>query len=139
MAITEKGSRYGGLGVIGSNIVVELVKMGAEVSILDAMLSAGIADAVDSEVLNLKSENSIFFLEMAQTMVKVVGKGSSRQIPWPENNKIIEGGDFDCDVSKVRRLLDWAPSYQLDEGKEKPVGFTINTLNIIGEMPRGQD
>jgi UDP-glucose 4-epimerase len=91
--------------------------------IVSAMLSAGITDAADSEVFNLGSGNSISFLEMAQTVVNVVGKGALIEIPWPENYKIIEGGDFDCDITKAKKLLNWNPGYKLDEGIEKTVNY----------------
>jgi UDP-glucose 4-epimerase len=91
--------------------------------IVFAMLAAGIAERVDGEVFNLGSGHSISFLEMAQTVVDVVGKGSIKKVPWPNNYKIIEGGDFDCDISKANDLLKWTPKYALREGVGKTVEF----------------
>lgn len=91
--------------------------------IVSAMVAAGVAPEADGEVFNLGTGHSISFLEMAQTVVGMVGNGSIRQVPWPNNYKIIEGGDFDCDVSKVRRLLNWRPEYTLREGIERTFRF----------------
>lgn len=91
--------------------------------IVDAMLAAGVSQQADGEVFNLGSGYSISFCEMAQTVISVVGNGSIRNIPWPENYKIIEGGDFDCDVTKARTLLNWQPRYRFKEGIEKTVRF----------------
>jgi UDP-glucose 4-epimerase len=91
--------------------------------IVFAMLSAGIAEEADGEVFNLGCGHSISFREMAQTVVDVVGRGCIKKIPWPENYKIIEGGDFDCDISKANDLLKWRPKYALREGIKKTVEF----------------
>lgn len=91
--------------------------------IVNAMLSAGLAPAADGEVFNLGSGNSIAFYEMAQTVVSVVGKGAIKKIPWPENYKIVEGGDFDCDISKTKSILEWEPTFSLTTGIEKTVRF----------------
>lgn len=91
--------------------------------IVDAMLAAGVSRQADGEVFNLGSGYSVPFYEMAQTVVSVVGKGSIRNIPWPENYEIIEGGDFDCDISKARTILNWQPHYQFRAGIEKTVRY----------------
>lgn len=91
--------------------------------IVSAMLSAGVCDKANGEVFNLGSGYSIPFHEMAQTVISVVGDGYLKNIPWPENYKIIEGGDFDCDISKANIMLDWSPKYSLNEGIEKTVEF----------------
>ncbi len=91
--------------------------------IVYALLSAGITEKADGQVFNLGSGHSISFLEMAETVVDVIGRGSIKKIPWPENYEIIEGGDFDCDISKAEDLLEWTPKYNLREGIRKTVDF----------------
>lgn len=94
--------------------------------IVFAMLAAGITEKADGEVFNLGSGSSIQFQKMVSVVVDVVGRGSIRKIPWPENYKIIEGGDFECDISKAEIILDWKPQYGLKEGIEKTVHFYKN-------------
>lgn len=60
-----------------------------------------VSQQADGEVFNLGSGYFISFYEMAQTVFSMVGNGSIRKVPWPENYEIIEGGDFVCDVSKA--------------------------------------
>lgn len=91
--------------------------------IVFAMLAAGITGKADGEVFNLGSGSSIQFQEMVSAVVDIVGSGSIRKIPWPENYKIIEGGDFECNISKAEAILCWKPKYGLKEGIEKTVNF----------------
>lgn len=91
--------------------------------LVNGMLAAGISEAGDGEVFNLGCGNSISFYEMAQTVIDVVGKGYIEKIQWPENYRIIEGGDFECDISKAMTLLEWKPSYDIKTGIEKTVAF----------------
>lgn len=91
--------------------------------IVNALLAAGISDDADGEVFNLGSGTSVPFIQMAQTVVNTVGKGSIKKIPWPENYKLIEGGDFICDISKVQTLLKWEPFFNLQTGIKKTVAY----------------
>jgi UDP-glucose 4-epimerase len=97
--------------------------------IVNAMLSAGFVPDADGEVFNLGSGNSIAFYEMAQTVVSVVGKGAIKKIPWPENYKIVEGGDFECDISKMKSILEFEPTFSLITGIEETVRFYENYKN----------
>ena len=91
--------------------------------IVDAMLASGVTPEADGEVFNLGTGVSVSFYQMAESVINLIGSGSIRKVPWPKNYKIIEGGDFDCDVSKARTLLNWRPEYSLQEGIEKTFRF----------------
>ena len=91
--------------------------------IVEAMLSAGLKEEADGEVFNLGSGGSIPFRKMAETVVRVVGKGILKMTPWPHDYKIIEGGDFECDISKAASILGWQPKYDLESGIEKTVRY----------------
>lgn len=91
--------------------------------IVDAMTVAGIAPEADGEVFNVGAGHSISFAKMAETVVALVGNGTIKKVPWPENYRIIEGGDFECDISKVRDVLNWQPKFSLKDGIIKTVNF----------------
>lgn len=91
--------------------------------IVNAMLAAGFSSNADGKVFNLGSGNSIAFCEMAQTVVDIVGNGILKKIPWPENYKIIEGGDFECDIGAVKSILGWKPTFSFKTGIEKTVHY----------------
>ena len=91
--------------------------------LVNAMLAAGVTSEADGEVFNLGSGRSVPFVEMAQTVVDVVGRGNIKKVPWPENYRIIEGGDFDCDIGKAEAILGWRPMHDLRSGIEKTVNY----------------
>ncbi|MEI6705034.1 MAG: NAD-dependent epimerase/dehydratase family protein [Deltaproteobacteria bacterium] len=91
--------------------------------IVDAMIVAGVTSEADGEVFNLGSGLSVSFFIMAETVVDLVGSGAIRKVPWPENYRIIEGGDFECDISKAREVLKWQPDHSLKDGIIKTVAY----------------
>lgn len=91
--------------------------------IVDAMIAAGATTEADGEVFNLGTGRSVSFSKMAETVVDLVGSGSIRKVPWPENYRIIEGGDFECDISKACEVLKWQPDHSLREGIIRTVAY----------------
>lgn len=91
--------------------------------IVDAMLASGLTPEADGEIFNVGTGHSISFAEMAETVVEIVGNGSIRKVPWPDSYRIIEGGDFECDISKACEVLKWQPKYSLKEGIVKTLDF----------------
>lgn len=87
--------------------------------LVNAMLAAGVSSEADGEVFNLGSGKSVPFIDMAHTVIDVVGRGRIKQVPWPENYSIIEGGDFECDIGKAESRLGWTPLHDLRTGIEK--------------------
>jgi len=91
--------------------------------IVDAMIAAGVSTEADGEIFNLGTGLSVSFSKMAETVVDLVGSGSIRKVPWPENYRIIEGGDFECDISKAREVLKWQPNHSLRDGIIRTVAY----------------
>ena len=78
------------------------------------------SDLIEVEVPNL------FFVDWIQEhylnlLVEVAGKGSYRLVPWPDNRKRIDIGDYYGDYRKVRSKLGWCPCVSLEEGLRRTV------------------
>ena len=101
--------------------------------IVSAMLAAGITEEANGEVFNLGSGKSIRFCDMAQTVIDTIGNSNLVKVPWPDDYKIIEGGDFECDISKARELLNWQPKYEFADGLKKTVEFYDKYKNYYWE------
>ena len=67
-------------------------------------------------VFNAGGPRGIALREMAQAVVRTVGRGTIRTTPWPTSAAVVETGDFVTDVSRAERELRWVPSHDLDEG-----------------------
>jgi UDP-glucose 4-epimerase len=91
--------------------------------VVDAFLRVGATEAADGRVFNLGSSPAVSLLELANLLVELTGKGSVRVVPFPEDRKRIDIGDFYADTSLVRKTLGWEPRVPLREGLERTLDF----------------
>lgn len=91
--------------------------------VVDALLRAGAMDASDGEIFNLGGDEPISLKELVELMIEVAGGGSYRLVPFPEERKRIDIGDFYADTAKVRRALGWQPRVKLREGLARTIDF----------------
>jgi UDP-glucose 4-epimerase len=94
--------------------------------VVDAFLRAGRLEAADGRVFNLGSSPPVSLKELAETMVALAGRGSLRLVPFPEERKRIDIGDFYADTSLVRSTLGWEPRVPLREGLAETLAYYRN-------------
>jgi UDP-glucose 4-epimerase len=90
---------------------------------IDALLRLAVDDQANGQVYNLGGDEPINLLHLAQLLVELAGKGSYKLIPWPENRKRIDIGDYYGDYRKIRSKLGWCPRVSLEEGLRRTVHF----------------
>ncbi len=88
--------------------------------VVDAILSC--AGSPAGQAYNLGGE-PLRLLDLAQQMIEIHGSGSYRLIPFPEERKRIDIGDYYGDYSKIQRELGWKPRVPLREGLERTLAF----------------
>lgn len=91
--------------------------------IVDAFLLAAENEKTNGEVFNTGSDKAISVLEVLKLIIKIVGKGSYKHIPFPEDKKKIEIWDYYADYSKLKKTTEWQPKTAFAEGLEKTVKF----------------
>ena len=91
--------------------------------VVDAFLRAGASDQAPGQVFNLGGETAISLLDLAKMLIDIVGAGSYTLVPFPEDRKRIDIGDFEADASKIRAALGWQPRVGLREGLERTVDY----------------
>jgi nucleoside-diphosphate-sugar epimerase len=84
--------------------------------VVDAMLVAGIAAEADGMTFNVGSGRGVSFLQMAEVIVKAVGRGTIKHVEWPPDAAIVETGDFVADTSLIRERLGWKARIPLESG-----------------------
>jgi UDP-glucose 4-epimerase len=91
--------------------------------VVDAFLAAGASAAADGRVFNLGATPPSTLLELVRLLVELSGRGSYRLVPFPEERKRIDIGDFYADTSLVRATLGFAPKVTLREGLASTLEF----------------
>lgn len=90
---------------------------------ITALLLAGAESAADGQIFNVGWGRGIAFRDLAQAVIQAVGSGSWEFAPFSPERKALEPGDFYADISKIRRVLGWSPTIELDEGLARTVAF----------------
>ena len=90
---------------------------------VDAFLATADGDEATGRVYNLGGPPPISLLELAQVVIAAAGSGAVRTIPFPEDRKSIDIGDFYADWSAIERDLDWRPKVDVVEGVRRTIEY----------------
>jgi UDP-glucose 4-epimerase len=90
---------------------------------VEAFLLAGASPAADGEVSNVGGEPPVSLGELAELLVELAGAGSWRLVPFPDERRTIDIGDYFADDTKIRSRLGWEPRVGLREGLERSLAY----------------
>jgi UDP-glucose 4-epimerase len=62
-------------------------------------------------------------LQLLRTLCEVAGCGGYRLVPFPDERKRIDIGDFYADFRKIGATLGWQPRVGLRDGLQRTVDF----------------
>jgi UDP-glucose 4-epimerase len=88
-----------------------------------AFLLAAAREETNGRVYNLGGEGHVSLLELAEIVTSLAGSGSVRVIPFPEDRKSIDIGDFYADYSAIEREVGWRPTVDVREGVRRTLDF----------------
>ncbi len=92
--------------------------------VVDASLLAATSPEAEGESFNLGATPPTCLLEFVETLLEVAGGGGGfRIVPFPEERKRIDIGDFYNDYGKIRRTLGWEPRVSLRDGLARSVEY----------------
>jgi nucleoside-diphosphate-sugar epimerase len=91
--------------------------------VIDALLLAAASENANGEIYNLGADDPINLMDTAELLVKVFAGGKYMLIPFPDNRKIIDIGDYYGDYRKIRSRLGWKPATPLMEGFQKTINY----------------
>jgi nucleoside-diphosphate-sugar epimerase len=110
--------------------------------VVEALLFLAASDETGGQVYNLgcciKSNGVIAELpggnlktinQLAETIIKIVGKGFIKEIPYPLERKNIEPGHSCSDISKIFKL-GWRPKTSLEQGIRNTIEFIKENQTI---------
>lgn len=91
--------------------------------VVEAFLLAGASNAVNGEVFNLGGTRAVSLLEIVDTLIDLCPEASYRLVPFPEDKKRIDIGDYYGDYSKIETTLGWKPQVSLRDGLADAIEF----------------
>jgi len=91
--------------------------------VVEALLLAAASDKADGQVFNLGDRKHVNLKELAALLVQINSGGRYELIPFPEDRKTIDIGDYYADFSKIDNVLGWSPEVKLEEGLKTTLEF----------------
>jgi UDP-glucose 4-epimerase len=89
--------------------------------VVDALTRMALSPHADGRAYNVGSGVGTSLIDVATTIVSMVGRGRVEHVAWPPLAQQIETGDFVADISRARHELGWTPSRTLQAGLEDTI------------------
>jgi nucleoside-diphosphate-sugar epimerase len=90
--------------------------------VVQAMLLAAATPACHGGVFNLGSKNAYSLVQFVEVLRKFC-TFKVESVPFPDDKKIIDIGDYYGDFSRFRQATGWSPQVDLEEGLERTIAF----------------
>ena len=84
--------------------------------VVDALLGAAASDTANGQVFNLGHHEHTSLQDLAALLVELNGGGKFELVPFPDDRKAIDIGDYYADFRKIEKLLGWSPHVTLKDG-----------------------
>ena len=97
--------------------------------VLDALLIAATEENTVGKVYNLGAPASLSLEDTAKIICQRIGGSDYQMIPFPEDRKAIDVGDFICDYKAFQSTFDWNPKVNFQEGISKSIDYYRKNLD----------
>jgi len=94
--------------------------------VVDAFLVVAGSDKWDGSVFNLGNDDPISLQATAELMIEENNSGRFNFIPFPEELKKIDIGDFYSDYGKIKSIFGWNPKVSNREGFKETIEYFRN-------------
>jgi nucleoside-diphosphate-sugar epimerase len=91
--------------------------------VLDALLIAATDEKAVGKVYNLGAPDSLSLEDTAKIMCQEVEGSDYQMIPFPEDRKAIDVGDFICDYTAFCNQFGWEPKVSFEEGIQRSINY----------------
>jgi len=91
--------------------------------VVRAFLLAAATDKTNGQVYNLGGDERPSLIQFVQTLLEFCPEASYTIVPFPEDRKRIDIGDYYGSYEKIRQELGWKPEIDLREGLRRTVGY----------------
>jgi len=91
--------------------------------VVEALLRAAASREANGQVFNLGHYEQISLQELASLLVEISGGGDYELVPFPDERKAIDIGDYYADFRKIDKLVGWSPKVSLDDGLKQTLEY----------------
>lgn len=91
--------------------------------VVQAFLMVAASEKANGEVFNLGGNEPVNLIKFVQILLGITNSRSYKIIPFPENKKRIDIGDYYGNYNKIRKIIGWQPQISLQQGLEMTVEF----------------
>jgi nucleoside-diphosphate-sugar epimerase len=91
--------------------------------VVEALLRAAVSSEADGQLFNLGDHEQISLRELASLLVEINGSGNYELVPFPDDRKAIDIGDYYADFRKIDEVLGWSPQVTLENGLKQTLEF----------------
>ncbi len=91
--------------------------------VLDALLIAATEEHAIGKVYNLGGPDPISLEDTAKIMCQEIEGSNYQMIPFPEDRKAIDVGDFICDYSAFGNQFGWEPKVNFEDGIQRTIEY----------------
>jgi UDP-glucose 4-epimerase len=91
--------------------------------VVEALLRGAASRESDGQVFNLGHHEQISLQELASLLVEINGSGNYELVPFPDDRKAIDIGDYYADFRKIEKALGWSPHVMLENGLKQTLEF----------------
>jgi nucleoside-diphosphate-sugar epimerase len=91
--------------------------------VVEALLRGAASRESDGQVFNLGHHEQISLQELASLLVEINGSGNYELVPFPDDRKAIDIGDYYADFRKIEKALGWSPHVMLENGLKQTLAF----------------
>ena len=96
--------------------------------VIDALLLVAPDERTYGEIYNLGADEIVSLLEFTELLLELAGKGRYRIVPFPEESKKIDIGDYYGSFEKIRTEIGWSPKVTLEEGIRRTLAYYRDRL-----------
>lgn len=90
---------------------------------VDVLVEVAQSDAHFGETFFASGDREHTVKEFAEAVVRVVGRGEVRHVPWPEDWVSLDVGDVAISNARVKQCFPWNPKVGLEEGLARTRDF----------------
>lgn len=91
--------------------------------VVEALLLAGGSEKADGEIFNLGGGEPVSLSDIAAELIRITGRGSVRNVPFPPEQQLIEIGNCYLSSQKIETMLGWRPRTTWRDGLARTVEF----------------